>query len=317
MDKNNNPTFNQSTRFGPMIKGPHGEEIPTPPPPMDTSHIKRKWLDIAYASQSPTQKLDIYLPDAGDGPFPVIMVFHGGAWLFGDKGDIQHLPNLKGLSRGYAVVCVNYRLSGEAIFPAQIYDCKAVIRFIKANAASYQMDQTRIAVWGASAGAHLAALVGTSSHVKELEDIGMGNAGENSVVQAVVDWCGPAENFIKMDEEFINSGKGVADHSEEMSPESMLLGGTITEIPDRVKAASPMTYITTDVPFFLIQHGAEDEVVPTEQSIHFAAELERIAGKEKVILEVLQGVGHHGDPGFETEQNVDRVFRFLDEHLKS
>jgi dipeptidyl aminopeptidase/acylaminoacyl peptidase len=78
-----------------------------------------------------------------------------------------------------------------------------------------------------------------------------------------------------------------------------------------------MTYITKDVPYFLIQHGSEDAVVPVEQSIHFAGELERIAGKEKVTLEILQGVGHHGDPGFETEQNVDRVFCFLDEHLKS
>jgi acetyl esterase/lipase len=317
MDKPDSPSFDPATHFSPNIKGPRGEVTPTPPPPMDTSHIKRKWLDIAYASQSPAQKLDIYLPEKGDGPFPIVMVFHGGAWLFGDKGDEQHLPNIKGLERKYAVVCVNYRLSGEAIFPAQIFDCKAAVRFIKANAATYRLDKTRVAAWGGSAGGHLSALVGTSSHVKELEDLSMGNAQESCDVQVVVDWCGPAENFLKMDEEFIKSGKGVADHSGPISPESLLLGRHITEIPDLVKAASPMTYITKDVPYLLIQHGSQDEVVPVEQSINFAAELERIAGKEKVTLEILQGVGHHGDPGFETEQNVDRVFRFLDEHLKS
>ena len=286
------------------------------PPMMDTSHFKRKWLDVPYADQSPTQKLDIYLPDEGDGPFPVIMVLHGGAWLFGDKGDAQQVPMLKGLKRGYAVVCVNYRLSGEAQFPSQIYDCKAAVRFIKANAKKYHFNGGKIAVWGASAGAHLCALVGTSAQVKELEDLEMGNAGVSCRVQAIVDWCGPTESFLKMDEEFIESGMGVPDHSEEISPESKLLGKKITEVPERVKFASPMTYITADVPPFLIQHGALDAVVPVQQSVNFAAELGRIAGKEKVTLEVLKGIGHHGDPGFETEENVQRVLDFLDIHLK-
>jgi acetyl esterase/lipase len=313
MENRNGPPFNQAPRIGPIPRGPNGEP---PPPPMDTSHIKRKWLDNAYASQSPAQKLDIYLPDQGDSPFPVIMAIHGGAWMFGDKGDDQNTANLKGLSHGYAVVCVNYRLSSEAIFPAQIFDCKAAVRFIKANASSYHLDKTRLAAWGGSAGGHLSALVGTSAQVRQLEDLNMGWAGETCDVQAVVDWCGPAENFLKMDEEFIKSGKGMADHSGEFSPESLLLGKHITEIPDQVKAASPMTYITKDIPYFLIQHGSMDPVVPVEQSLHFAAELERIAGKEKVILEILEGVGHHGDPAFETKENLDRVISFLDSHLK-
>ena len=108
-------------------------------PMMDTSHVKRKWLDIPYASQSPTQKLDIYLPDKGEGPFPVVMELHGGAWLGGDKAEDQQIPMLKGIKRGFAVVCVNYRLSGEALFPSQIYDCKAAVRFIKANAGEYHL----------------------------------------------------------------------------------------------------------------------------------------------------------------------------------
>jgi acetyl esterase/lipase len=305
------PPMHSGSGFNP----PPGGEVPLPPPMMDTSHIKRKWLDISYADLSPMQKLDIYLPEYGEGPFPVVMVFHGGAWMIGDKGEIQQLPNLKGLEIGYAVICVNYRLSGEAQFPAQIHDSKAAIRFVKAHAHVYQLNKNRIAAWGASAGAHLAALLGTSAHVRDLEDLSMGNAQESCDVQVVVDWFGPAENFLMMDEELIKSGKGVADHSGAMSPESMLLGRIITEIPDLVKAASPMTYITKDVPYFLIQHGAMDAIVPVEQSTHFAAELERIAGKDKVILEVLEGAGH-ADPAFETQQNVNRVFSFLDGHLK-
>jgi acetyl esterase/lipase len=285
------------------------------PPMMDTRHIKRKWLDVAYASQSPAQKLDIYLPDQGDGPFPIIVDIHGGAWMFGDKGDAFNLPFLRGLERGFAVVCANYRLSGEALFPAQIYDCKAAIRFLKSNSSKYRLDSRRIAVWGASAGGHLVALLGTSAGVKELEDFSMGNANKTSEVQAVVDWCGPAENFLEMDEEFKESGKGIPDHSDENSPESKLLGRTITEIPELVKFASPMTYIRPDMPYFLIQHGSEDPIVPVQQSIHFAAELGKMAGKDKVTLDVLEGVEHHGDPGFETEENLNKVFNFLGAHL--
>jgi acetyl esterase/lipase len=288
---------------------------PGPPPMMDTSNYKRKWLDVPYASQSPTQCLDIYLPDEGEGPFPVIAAIHGGAWMMCDKRDIQQLPMLEGLKRNYAVVSINYRLSPEAIFPAQIYDCKAAICFIRANATKYGFNPDRIVAWGGSAGGHLCALLGTSLGVKELEDLTMGNPDASSRVQAVVDWFGPAESFLKMDEELIQSGNGIANHSSPESPESKLLGRTITEAPELVAFASPMTYITADVPPFLIQHGSLDEVVPVEQSIHFAQAIEKLAGKDKVTLELLQGC-YHADPAFETPQNVKRVLDFIDLHLK-
>lgn len=300
----------------PKIFSPNGMDRLGPPPMMDTSHIKRRWLDIPYANQSPTQKLDIYLPENGDGPFPVIVVIHGGAWSIGDKGDVQNLPMLKAIERGYGVVSINYRLSSEALFPAQIYDCKTALRFIKANAGSYLLDKTRIAAWGGSAGGHLSALLGTSAGILTLEDTSTGNLDENTKIQAVVDWYGPTEDFLKMDEELIETGNGVPDHSLEESPESRLLGKKITDVPDLVKSASPMTYITPDVPNFLIQHGYHDELVPVQQSIHFAAELERVAGKDKVILEIFKNNVHHADPFFETDENVSRVLDFLDSHIK-
>lgn len=285
------------------------------PPMMDVTPIRRKWLDVPYASLSPTQKLDIFLPENGNGPFPVIVAIHGGAWLFGDKRDVQHKPMLQGLPRGYAVVCVNYRLSGEAIFPAQIQDCKAAIRYLRMNASKYLLNPEKMAAWGGSAGGHLSALVATSAESRALEDRSAEHVNVSCAVQAVVDWCGPAENFLKMDEEFIKSGLGTADHSLADSPESKLLGAKITEIPERVRFASPLTYITASIPPLLIQHGELDPIVPVQQSIHFAAELARIAGPEKVILEVLPGVYHHGDPSFETAENVHRVFDFIDECL--
>ena len=295
--------------------GPGPGMPPGPPPMMDTSIYKRKWLDVPYASQSPTQCLDIYLPDEGEGLFPVIAAIHGGAWMMCDKRDVLQLPMLEGLKRNYAVVSINYRLSPEAIFPAQIYDCKAAIRFIRANAAKYGFIPDRIAVWGGSAGGHLCALLGTSAGVKELEELSMGNPDSSSRVQAVVDWFGPAESFLKMDEELIQSGSGIPDHLSPESPESKLLGRTITEVPELVAFASPMTYITAGIPPFLIQHGSLDEVVPVEQSIHFAQAIEKLGGKDKVTLELLQGC-YHADPAFETPQNVQRVLDFIDLHLK-
>jgi acetyl esterase/lipase len=287
-----------------------------PPPPMDTSHIERKWLDVAYATQSPAQKLDIYLPEKGDGPFPVIVSIHGGAWMFGDKGDEMNLPFLEGLERHFAVVCVNYRLSGEAQFPKQIYDCKAAVRFLRANAETYRLDVERVAAWGASAGAHLAALLGTSRKVRKLEDFTLGNPEYSSAVHAVVDWYGPTESFLKMDEQLIASGMGEPDHSAADSPESKLLGRPITEVPDLVRFASPMTYIKANMPPFLIQHGLKDEIVPVQQSMNFAAEIEQGAGAKRVTLEILNDAGH-GDPLFETPQNVARVLDFLEQQLKT
>jgi acetyl esterase/lipase len=288
---------------------------PDLPPVMNVDRFKRKWLDISYAHQSQAQKMDVYLPEQGDGPFPVIVAIHGGAWMICDKRDVQQLPMLEGLNRGYAVVSINYRLSHEAKFPAQIFDCKAAIRFIRANAEKYSFDPDRIIAWGGSAGGHLSALLGTSAGVPELEDLSMGNAEYLSDVQLVVDWFGPTEDFLKMDEELSASGSGVPDHSLPNSPESLLVGKTITEAPELVKFASPMTYIHEDIPVFLIQHGSLDQLVPVEQSINFSRRIGEIAGKDKVILEILRG-SIHADPAFESKENVERVFKFIDEHFK-
>lgn len=283
-------------------------------PKAKTENITRKWLDIPYAHQSESQKLDIYLPEMGEGPFPVIVSVHGGAFKMGDKGDGQVNPMLHGLERGYAVVSVNYRLSGEAIFPANIMDVKAAIRWIKANAAQYHFDASKIAIWGGSAGGNLSALAGTSAGVSELEDLAMGNDSFDSRVQAVVDYFGPT-NFLMMDRYFTKSGKGKADHSLADSPESLVIGTKITDVPELVAKADPTTYITRDDPPFLIVHGKEDQLVPTEMSIQLAEDLKKVLGEENVELKLIDGA-RHGGSEFESDEIIDIVFTFLDKHLK-
>lgn len=278
---------------------------------VNTDHIQRKWLDVPYAGVSDAQKLDIYLPDEGDGPFPVILSVHGGAFQGGDKTDGQLRPMLEGLERGYAVVSINYRLSGEAIWPAQIHDCKAAVRWIRASAVQYQLDSGFIAAWGGSAGGHLSAMLGTSGDVAELEGPDQGNEAHSSRVQAVVDWFGPTD-FLEMDAHLAESGvRDPMAHSVPDSPESKLLGGNLEDVPELVREANPETYISGDDPPFLIQHGTEDNLVPYQGSVLMARKLGSVLGFEKVSLELFPATGH-GGPAFMTAKNLGRVFGFLD-----
>jgi acetyl esterase/lipase len=282
---------------------------------INTQGVTKKWTNVAYASKSSSEKLDIYLPNTGNGPFPVIVAIHGGGFKMGDKNTGEVNDMLTGLNKGYAVVCVNYRLSGEATFPAAVYDVKAAIRFIKANASKYNLNPNKIAAWGDSAGANLASLLGTSAGVSTLEDLSMGNSSQTSKVQAVVDFYGPI-NFLTMDDEFKASGKSSsATHNAANSFESLYMGAAITTIPDKVKQANPTTYISSNtVPFFM-ENGTADINVPTVQSENFAAALKKVIGKDKVTYIKLKGAGHGGSQ-FDTTDNLNKVFAFLDKYLK-
>ncbi len=276
-----------------------------------------KLLDLAYAHASPAQKLDLYWPDAAPGPFPVILSIHGGAFKFGDKGDAQVKPMLAGLARGYAVASINYRLSGEAAFPALVHDVKAAIRWLRANAAAYRLRPDKIAAWGGSAGGYLALMAGVSAGIPQLEDPQLGFPEQPCQVQAVVAWFPPTD-FLTMDAELAESGfvfSAAEAHSAVQSPESLLLGAAIPEIPDRVRAANPETYLNPAAPPFFIQHGTQDSTVPHQQSVHFAAKASARLGLEKVTLELLPGA-RHADPRFGAPANVNKVLDFLDKYLK-
>jgi len=284
-----------------------------PAPLQDTGWIRRQKRDIAYGP-SPAQKIDLYLPNEGEGPFPTLFFIHGGAFMMGDKADGQLNAALGGVKRGYAVVSVNYRLSGEAPFPAAVQDVKAALRLIRIRAEEFRLDATRIAAWGGSAGGNLAAMLGTSSGNAEFDDASLGNPGVSTAVKAVICWF-PALDFLAMDAQFKASGKGRANHSEADSPESRYLGQPIATVPDKAKAADPASYLDPSDPPFFIQHGDADALVPTEQSIVFAARARAVLGEDKVVFSLLPGAGH-GDPAFETPQNLEKVFAFLDRHLK-
>lgn len=272
---------------------------------------ERIFRDVSYANISPTQVMDIYLPE-GDGPFPIVVLIHGGAFKMGDKR--METRNAEALvAKGYAAASINYRLSGEAKFPAQIEDCKAAVRFLRTNASKFKLNPEKIGSWGASAGGNLSAMLGTSSGIAELEGSDLGNAGVSSKVLASVDWFGPI-NFLIMDEEAKLLNFSINTNSE-TSPESQLIGKAIQSAPELVAKANPTTYISADDAAFFIQAGSMDRNIPYTQSRNFYEAVKKVLGNEKVSFELLEGAGH-GGPQFSDFSNIAKVIAFFDRHLK-
>jgi acetyl esterase/lipase len=265
--------------------------------------------DLAYAS-GPDQLLDLLVPRDAPGPVPVVVWIHGGGWQSGDKTNREQAVRL--VCRGYAVAAINYRLSGTAIFPAQIHDVKAAIRFLRARAATYLLDPQRIAAFGSSAGGHLAALAGTSSGVSALEDLTQGNAPQSSRVQAVIDWYGPTQ-LTSMDSQLLAQGcsAGSARHGEPDSPESRLLGCTVSrpDCADQARLADPAEHADAADPPMLLLHGSQDCVSPVAQSTLLA----QVLGQRQAcaIMRPLPGAGHGGSAWLSPEVQ-DTVADFLD-----
>ncbi len=282
----------------------------------DISHVANKHLDLAYAEASPFQALDLYLPEgtAPQGGWPLLIYVHGGAWMMCDKRDIQLNSPLSLIQSGFAVASANYRLSGEAQFPAQIYDVKAAIRFLRAKASEFKLDASRFALWGCSAGGHLVCLAGTTNDVPLMEDFSMGNAGMSSTVQAVVGYFSPTRLDV-MDQFLSQTAAGETSHLNPDSPESRLLGGVPTTLPGQVIAANPETWVTKDCPPFFLAHAPMDPVVPVQHSVMLSQKITAIAGEGRAHLRFVQNAGH-ATPEFDAPELTAEVVEFLQRALQ-
>ncbi|NJN98038.1 MAG: alpha/beta hydrolase [Anaerolineales bacterium] len=280
------------------------------------SSLTPTYKDVAYVDNAGTQKLDLYVP-SGAGPFPVVVNIHGGGFKLGDKSMVDQALGKRLLDAGYAIASIDYRLSGEAQFPAAVLDAKSAVRFLRANAAQYKLNPDKIAAFGQSAGGNLASMLGTSGDVAEFDDPSLGNAGVSSRVQAVINWFGPTD-FGQMDAQAKAQGCSASDqkHNEADSFESVYLGAAVPAVPELVQKANPITYISSDDPPFLIQKGDQDCTVPVENTKMLADAL-TAAGLD-VQYDLLVGVGH-GDGWFtavfQSESNIQTVLDFLNTKL--
>jgi acetyl esterase/lipase len=267
--------------------------------------------EVPYiADGDPAHRLDIYLPEkSAEKPQPLLIWIHGGGWQAGDK---KYPPLLNQLSRGYIVASIEYRFSQKAPFPAQIEDCQAAIRFLRAHAKKYNIDKDHIGVAGASAGGHLSALVGTSGGKKAFAPLG-GHDEQSDQVQAVCDLFGPTDFNTVMTQASEDTKVKNAFKWNEGDPYSSLIAGKLGKDTEKCQAVSPVSYVSKDSPPFLILHGDLDALVPYAQSVELADLLGK-AGVE-VTLQRFPGSGH-GGPAFALPAVQKLTSAFFDKHLR-
>ena len=257
--------------------------------------------DISYVEDTLFRhKLDIHVPGGLTEPAPLVIYIHGGGFRAGKKGHaMRYCDSL--YRQGYVIADINYRLSQDSIFPALIYDCKTAIRFLKRNAGTYGIDTSRIGVMGHSAGGHLSAFLGSSQGIDSLEGYHLGSLGVKSNVHAVMDFFGPTD-FLQMDQAVPltppDSCEKFMVHDVPDSPESQLLGCLISQCPEKVKQANPITYVDGNEPPFAIHHGSFDCLVPHHQSTLLYNRLKEVNADVDYVVHphVKHGGGYFSTP---------------------
>jgi acetyl esterase/lipase len=257
-------------------------------------------LDIVYARAGDKElRLDLARPAEGKGPFPCVVLFHGGGWRMGNKKDVRGWLTFLA-EEGYVAASVGYRLVPEATFPAQVEDAKTAVRFLRSNADRYAIDKDRFAAMGWSAGGHLACMLGLTDPKCGFE--GKECSDQSSRVQAVVDYFGPTD--------LSAFGKNDLAQKGMLGP---FIGARFADNPAAHEKASPVKYVTKDAPPFLIFHGTRDWVVPVEQSRLLAEKLKDVKAPVKLVEVPGEGHGWEGKTNAETTRET---LRFLAERLK-
>ena len=297
-------------------------------PMMDVSKITRKWLDVDYTPEMPhpSRKLDIYLPETGDGPFPTLICIHGGAFWGGDKRDFQTAAYMEAIPHGFAVVSVEQRLrralpegghDPEGVFPNPVFDYKAAIRYLRANASTYMLDPDKFASCGGSAGGYHAIIAAASAANDVLYDKSLGYADISGEVQAVVSWFGVGD--LVLQSEFTSRTPVMHLPDGTTMPMAnfadIFLGVNARENLNLAYFASPSAWITKSMPPTLIQSGAADAVVPIECSREIAVKIREICGEGRVEYDEFPDYAH-GDERFSEESNINRMIAWLKQALQ-
>lgn len=295
--------------------GGEGGELPGLPGPGEVAGSPdADYPAVAYASNAPTQVMDIYLPENATGSDPVIVVVHGGGFAFGSQTMEIIQPIIQaGKANGYVVASVDYRKSNEATFPGALSDVKAAVRYLKANAAEYGINPDQVVIWGESAGAYLSLMTALTTEVEALNGDVTDNLEQSSSVAALVDFYGPVE-FYTMDDEYASLGVEGTTYSTDGSFESSFVGQAIGEDETYTYTTWWGTYrdqLPADFALSAwVQVGNADVKVPYTQSENFAAGLAEVIGEENVKFSIIEGADHE-DPLFYTDENLAQIFAFL------
>ena len=270
----------------------------------------RRINDIDYVGDAnPRQTLDLYIPEAKtESSYPVVLWIHGGAWRKGSKDRPGRALKAAGLN--CAIVSINYRLTSEKSWPVQIHDCKAALRWVKANAKKYHLDAERIVVWGGSAGGHLVTFMGTTQNQPELDGELGPHIDQSTSVKGVINFFGPTDFLV------MNQQGSSMDHNAASSPEGQLLGGEVSALKARAKIASPFHQVSSDDAPILTVHGTKDPLVPYLQGKALDDKLDTLK-VPSVLLTVLDG-GHGRGFGPSVDKAVIAFLKhhFFDEDLK-
>lgn len=260
--------------------------------------------DLVYARYGARDlRLDLYLPGTGAGPFPAVVYIHGGGWSAGNKSAFQRQAAYMA-GKGFVGACIEYRLSGEAQYPAAVWDAKAAVRWMRAQAGRYHIDPNRIGAAGGSAGGHLVAMLGATAGIKRLEGDG-GNSGFSSAVQAVAAF-NPALDLVSW---------GKAAPNARDNPVAAFLGATYAEKPAIWAEASPINHAGRNCPPFLFLHGDADTTVPYRQSVEMMGRLKAAGVRAEIFT--APGAAHaffNRPPWF--QPTLDRMLTFFTATLR-
>ncbi|RMG70766.1 MAG: alpha/beta hydrolase [Bacteroidetes bacterium] len=264
----------------------------------------RVYGNIPYHGDSLDKHLlDLYLPADTQGPYPLVVLIHGGGWISNDKyADMGYMPQTIAdlLNQGLAIASIDYRFATEAVFPGILQDCNMAVSFLYDQADTYGLDVAHIALMGFSAGGHLAALMGTSQN-NQVEAFYVAGSYRPFAYRAVVDYYGPTDLVL------------LPGNEDPNSPEAILIGAQPLLRPDLARAASPITYLDPDDPPFLIFHGEADKIVSNKQSKLLSAWLE-VHGVEHTLT-IVPDAPHFG-PMYDVEAIRAQVMAFLGQYLR-
>ena len=292
---------------------------------IDPSQFKRHWLDVSYASDDPRQAVDIWLPNEGEGPFPLIIFVHGGGWVSGDKRENTMPGIFKFPSQGYALACVEYRLVPDVRWPEPLEDVRAAIRFLRAHAAEYNLKTDKIALMGNSAGGHLSCMVSALAGRPFMNGRRYGNLDQSDAVQCLIAvypptdlyQCDLCDRSTKEDQLMASGGlaaRGDTGEKGMSNPQNQLMGVSCFDNPEVAATGSPIKYVNENFPKAYFLHGIKDHIVPYTQSVSMARMVNEKCGTGHAKLELFPDATH-GDPSMKTDEVMNRILDFIDEVL--